>query len=84
MTRPPHNAEANKMSPYKYITLTDPVGSSTAPLGIGDEGQVIGFYRDGNGDAHGFLYSGGVTRQSMILWESVALLRPVSTTTAKS
>jgi probable HAF family extracellular repeat protein len=47
------------MSPYKYITLTDPVGSSTAPLGIGDEGQVIGFYRDGNGDAHGFLYSGG-------------------------
>jgi probable HAF family extracellular repeat protein len=32
----------------------------TQPLGLNDQGQVIGTYNDMAGVAHGFLYSGGL------------------------
>ena len=43
----------------KYITLDDPLGTSTVATGINDRGQIVGYYTDGAGDFHGFLYSGG-------------------------
>jgi probable HAF family extracellular repeat protein len=47
-----------------YTTLSDPSstafnGSGTFPYGINALGQIVGYYRGGNGNNEGFLYSGG-------------------------
>ena len=45
---------------YTAPSISDPFGTmGTDAKGINNEGQVVGFYTDSNGVAHGFLYSGG-------------------------
>jgi probable HAF family extracellular repeat protein len=57
------------MPVYTYTTLDDPfaVGATTPALGINSTGQIVGNYRNFGG-THGFLYSGGTTLLSTILW----------------
>src|SRR2546426_1157699 len=46
-----------------YTTLDDPLAGAnaagTAANGINDTGQIVGWYEDGSGGLHSFLYSGG-------------------------
>src|SRR5437660_12842098 len=47
-----------------YTTLDDPLAGAnaagTAANGINDTGQIVGWYEDGSGGLHSFLYSGGI------------------------
>src|SRR4051794_39418700 len=40
---------------YVFQTIDVPGASATAPQGINDAGQIVGFYRDSGGVGHGFL-----------------------------
>jgi hypothetical protein len=43
------------------ITTIDPFGSTfTQALGVNDEGEIVGFYVDGQGVQHGYIDNGGV------------------------
>jgi probable HAF family extracellular repeat protein len=47
---------------YVFTTLDDPLATNrtgTFAQAIDNNGQVVGYYYDSSGDAHGFLYSGG-------------------------
>ncbi len=49
---------------YIYRTVNDHsagtgAGQGTNPTGNNDRGQIVGYYVDSNGVAHGFLDSGG-------------------------
>ncbi len=51
---------ASYAASYTYTTIDDPWGvSGTYAMSINDNGDVVGYYNDGNGYAHGFLYKGG-------------------------
>jgi probable HAF family extracellular repeat protein len=41
-----------------YTTIDVPLSDSFTG-GINDQGQIVGYYRDGHSNFHGFLYSGG-------------------------
>jgi probable HAF family extracellular repeat protein len=45
------------MPAYIFTTLDDPTATNDAALGINDLGQVVGYYSDSGGGAHGFLYN---------------------------
>jgi probable HAF family extracellular repeat protein len=45
---------------FIYTTLNDPLATTyTTATGINDAGQIVGYYVDGSGVQHGFLYSNG-------------------------
>ena len=49
---------------YNYTDLNDPnavAGGTTYAQAINDTGEVVGYYLDGHGDPHAFLYTGGVS-----------------------
>jgi probable HAF family extracellular repeat protein len=50
-----------EMPVYTYTSLDDPVAApgGTLAQGINNQGQIVGYYYDGNGLAHGFIYGGG-------------------------
>jgi len=48
------------VSAQQFVTLTAPGGGFTAPGGINDLGQIVGFYYDGGGNQHGFVLTAGV------------------------
>lgn len=46
---------------FTFTTLHDPLAvAGTIPLGINNEGQVVGTYVDSSGNTQSFLYSGGI------------------------
>jgi probable HAF family extracellular repeat protein len=45
---------------YNYTSLTDPSATTgTFAYGLNDKGQIVGYYYDGSGNAHGFRYGHG-------------------------
>ena len=45
---------------YSFASLSDPLATTgTFAQGINDKGQIVGYYFDNSGGAHGFRYSGG-------------------------
>jgi probable HAF family extracellular repeat protein len=46
-------------SAQTFSSLDYPGAIATTAEGINDSGQVVGYYQDGSGAFHGFLYSGG-------------------------
>jgi len=51
------------MPTYTYTTLNEPLAYGTFPDAINSSGQIVGYYSDGSGTGHGFLYSGGSARR---------------------
>jgi probable HAF family extracellular repeat protein len=49
------------MTPLQIATLTLPNATQTQPLAINDTGQITGYYSDGQGTEHGFIYDDGNT-----------------------
>ncbi|HEY7243386.1 MAG TPA: Ig-like domain-containing protein [Xanthobacteraceae bacterium] len=48
------------MPTYAFTILNDPLGADgTFPQGINNDGQIVGYYIDGSGVSHGYLYGGG-------------------------
>jgi probable HAF family extracellular repeat protein len=43
-----------------FTSIDYPGATATSAEGINDSGQIAGYYQDGSGAFHGFLYSGGV------------------------
>src|SRR5437899_13044750 len=66
-----------------YTTLDDPLAGAnaagTAATGINDTGQIVGWYEDGSGGLHSFLYSGGIYTT---LDDPLATVRPNAGTDA--
>ena len=42
-----------------FTPINFPLATSTTPFGINDTGEIAGFYSDGAGKTHGFIYAGG-------------------------
>ena len=48
------------ISAQQFFTLSPPGAGFSAPGGINDLGQVVGFYYDGSGNQHGYVLTAGV------------------------
>ena len=42
-----------------FTSINFPLATSTTAYGINDTGEIAGFYSDGAGKSHGFIYAGG-------------------------
>ena len=42
-----------------FTPISFPLATRTTPFGINDTGEIAGFYSDGAGKDHGFIYAGG-------------------------
>ena len=71
-----------------YVTLNDPLGTTTLAYDINDVGKIVGYYFDNNDVLHGFLDLNGsytaLNDPSAAPVAEKALLRTASTPRARS
>ena len=58
-------ATAPLMAQGTYTQIDYPGSIVTYLTGVNDTGDIVGYYADSDGVAHGFILSGATTRQSI-------------------